>query len=99
MSEEVLQSPISAMGETGVLLSVLRELRDAAVRLEASVGPTSKGPRFYGSQSNPRPAGEPLTTNDVCEEIIKPRTARRQVAYLDTLDKAAVVGNANVFVS
>jgi hypothetical protein len=43
---------LCGMGETGLLLFVLRELRDAAVRLEASVGPTRKEPLFYSSQLN-----------------------------------------------
>lgn len=84
------------MAQNGVLLSVLQDLRDGAVRLEGEMGPAFPGKRYYGSQANPRPAGEALTTKDVCEELIIPRAG--EVAYLDTLPKG-LRGKANVFVS
>jgi hypothetical protein len=73
-----------------VTLTTLRALRDEAVELASR---ESAVPRRDGSR---RAAGEPLTTADVCIELVKPATAARQCAYVEV---AAHTVPATVYVS
>ena len=80
---------------TGVTLAVLRRLRESALEKRAAPGPPSdmrtalepavgsRGKVIYA----PRRAGEPLTTADVCFEVVKPATAARKCSYAE-LDAA-----------
>jgi tetratricopeptide (TPR) repeat protein len=81
----------------GVRLSVLQTLRDDANELSLSQGPI----RTWRPWENPpsrRPPGTALTTEDVCHEIVIPRTASLQCSFYDLLEPAQR-GQAVHFVS
>ena len=58
------------------------------------------GPPSNMRQGGPRKAGEPLTTADVCFELVRPATEARKIAHVD-LDPsmASEVGPATAFLS
>ncbi|KAG8465004.1 hypothetical protein KFE25_012367 [Diacronema lutheri] len=56
----------------GLSLAVLRSLRDQAIALRDTQGLWIDSGRLYGSQTNPRPGGEELTTGDVFVEVVLP---------------------------
>lgn len=81
----------------GVKLVVLAELRDEAAERAKRPGP----PRDWRAGEDPpsrRGAGEPLTTEDVCFEIVRERTRTTRSALFDTIP-AELCGECTVFVS
>ena len=88
---------------TGVSLSFLQRLRAGAVKKRAAAGPpsdTRTACDALGKQLRaPRREGEPLTTGDVCFEIIKPATAARKCAYAELDAAPGESGQATAFVS
>lgn len=76
----------------GVSLDVLRELGGWAASRQAVAGTWVRP--WTGEV---RPAGEPLTTTDVCHEIVMPMTARERASYVSTLPKPRT-RKADVFV-
>ncbi|KAG8467187.1 hypothetical protein KFE25_000503 [Diacronema lutheri] len=77
----------------GLRLSVFFELAVRARELEEVEGP----PRPHADGTR-RPAGTPLTTADVCEELVKPRTTAARCAYVDSLP-ASSSARASIYVS
>ena len=88
---------------TGVSLSFLQRLRAGAVKKRAAAGPpsdTRTACDALGKQLRaPRREGEPLTTGDVCFEIVKPATAARKCAYAELDAAPGESGQATAFVS
>ena len=92
---------------TGVTLPVLRRLRESALEKRAAPGPPSDKRTALepavGSRGKvifaPRNAGEPLTTADVCFEVVKPATAARKCSYAELDAAPGESGPATAFVS
>ena len=92
--------PPTVTAPKGVALSVLLALQEEARARKWLPGPPgTKAPRADNSFRE-RHAGEPLTTADVCNEIVKPATASRRCEWIKLpTTSAAEIGQATHFVS